>query len=95
MAHDSVSIADNTTVVGGPASATNRKDLVRDRIDELQDSYSTYPKKGVLGHEFSRNTDYAMEERPFFVPIGRKDGVITALEKIDAQLRNVSTANYT
>jgi hypothetical protein len=45
MAFDSVSIADNTTIVGGSASAANRKDLLRDRIDEY-DSTSTYPKKG-------------------------------------------------
>ncbi|KAF8969857.1 hypothetical protein BDZ97DRAFT_2055545 [Flammula alnicola] len=30
--------------------------------------------------------DYTVEERPFFIPIG-KDGVIAALEKLDQQLR--------
>lgn len=94
MAHDNISIADNTTVVGGPFSTVNRKDLMRDRIDEFQDSSSAYPKKGANLHEFSRNTDYSLEERPFFVPIGTKGGVIAALEKVDAQLRSVSTATY-
>ncbi|OAX33721.1 hypothetical protein K503DRAFT_869371 [Rhizopogon vinicolor AM-OR11-026] len=88
MAYDSISIADNTTVVGGPSSVANRKDLLkRERIDEYDSSSADYPKKVPL-HEFSRNTDYAMQERPFFVPISTKDGVIAALKKIDVQLRS-------
>ncbi|KAL0566157.1 hypothetical protein V5O48_015863 [Marasmius crinis-equi] len=31
-------------------------------------------------------SDYSLEDRPFFVPIG-KDGVITALQKLDKQLK--------
>lgn len=93
MAFDSVSIADNTTIVGGSASAANRKDLLRDRIDEY-DSASTYPKKGVRLHDFSKNTDYALGERPFFVPISPKDGVVAAMKKIDTQLRSVSAEIY-
>lgn len=33
-------------------------------------------------------TDYALHDRPFFVPIG-KQGVIAALEKLDQQLQAV------
>jgi len=91
MAFDSNSIADNTTVVGGPSSAVNRKDLIRDRIDE-SDISSTYPKKAIHLQDFSKNTDYALQDRPFFAPINPKDGVIGALQRIDTQLRNVSTA---
>jgi len=38
-------------------------------------------------NEFT-TVDYTIEERPFFIPIG-KDGVIGALEKLDRQLREV------
>lgn len=38
--------------------------------------------------EFFATMDYTLEERPFFVRIG-KDGVIAALEKLDQQLVDV------
>jgi hypothetical protein len=82
---------DADTVVGGPSYPVKYKGLKKsDRIDESYDSSSTHPRKGVSLHDFSKTADYALEERAFFVPIG-KDGVITALEKIDKQLRDVST----
>jgi len=36
--------------------------------------------------------DYTLEERPFFIRIG-KDGVIAALEKLDQQLVQVSSCH--
>jgi hypothetical protein len=83
---------DADTVVGGPSYPVKHRGLKKsDPIDESFDSSnSTPPRKGVSLHEFSKTADYALEERPFFVPVG-KDGIIAALEKIDRQLRNVST----
>jgi hypothetical protein len=79
---------DADTVVGGPVKHRGLKKS--DRIDEsFHSSNSTHPRKGVSLHDFSKTADYALEERPFFVPVG-KDGIIVALEKIDRQLRNVS-----
>ena len=34
------------------------------------------------------SADYSLDERPFFVPIG-KDGILAALQKLDRQLQNV------
>ena len=39
--------------------------------------------------QFVATMDYTLEERPFFIRIG-KDGVIAALEKLDQQLVQVS-----
>jgi hypothetical protein len=39
--------------------------------------------------EFVATTDYTLEERPFFIRIG-KNGVTAALEKLDEQLVQVS-----
>lgn len=83
---------DADTVIGGPSYPVKHRGLKKsDPIDESFDSTnSTHPRKGVSLHDFSKTADYALEERPFFVPVG-KDGIIVALEKIDRQLRNVST----
>ncbi|KAG2114650.1 uncharacterized protein F5147DRAFT_677566 [Suillus discolor] len=83
---------DADTVVGGPSYPVKHEDLKKsDRVDESNDNHSTgtHPKKleRVSLHEFSKTADYALEERPFFVPIA-KDGIIAALERIDRQLRD-------
>ncbi|KAG5353363.1 hypothetical protein C0989_007807 [Termitomyces sp. Mn162] len=51
---------------------------------------SAQPK---LVNDFIATTDYTLEERPFFFPIG-KDGVIAALEKLDKQLVQVWFTYY-
>ena len=38
-------------------------------------------------------SDYGLQERPFFVPIGN-GGVVTALQKLDHQLLNVSPNHH-
>ncbi|KAH7930898.1 hypothetical protein BV22DRAFT_999726 [Leucogyrophana mollusca] len=88
---DAMSIADNTTVVGGPSSVANRKDLLRDRNEDsdypLKSPSNDSRKKEVHVHDFSKTADYGIEERPFFVPIP-KQGVTAALQKLDVQLQN-------
>ena len=88
---DSTSVADNTTVVGGPLS----------HIGDPAYLSESYPRKASTGgkavhlaHDmpprtFLETAQYTDVERPFFVPIG-KDGLISALQKLDTQLRNVS-----
>ncbi|KAG6376056.1 hypothetical protein JVT61DRAFT_2024 [Boletus reticuloceps] len=69
---DTLSFTDGATVVAGPASTANRRELLKE-------------PKTVVGHEFSRE-DFAIEDRPFFVPID-KAGVTAALQKLDRQLQ--------
>ncbi|KAF5387063.1 hypothetical protein D9615_001790 [Tricholomella constricta] len=88
----STAFGDNTTVVGNgenhlgvgskpSGSSSNPKELGPRRAG---DGYgkSTHPR---VGTDFVATVDYTIEERPFFVPIG-KAGVIAALEKLDKQL---------
>jgi regulator of protease activity HflC (stomatin/prohibitin superfamily) len=44
-------------------------------------------KKKHGDHDFVISSDYSLEERPFFVNIG-KDGLIGALQRLDKQLQN-------
>ncbi|KAH7889794.1 hypothetical protein F5I97DRAFT_1847364 [Phlebopus sp. FC_14] len=93
---DNLSITDNTTVVGGPSSVANRKELLKDRSDDfparsLLTAANDTSKAKVVGHYFSK-ADHAMEDRPFFVSIG-KDGVTAALQKLDRQLQNTGRNN--
>ncbi|KAH0830485.1 hypothetical protein J3R83DRAFT_1935 [Lanmaoa asiatica] len=88
---DTLSVADGaTTVVAGPASIVNRKELSRERSDDFPAKpYSSITngvsKARTVGHDFSR-AEFAIEDRPFFVPIG-KDGVTAALQRLDKQLQ--------
>jgi len=81
---DSSNFGDNATVVG---------DLSYKRQDETFKEPSPHKPstsrigmigKGRMHNEFT-STDYALEERPFFIPI-QKDGVIAALNKLNKQL---------
>ena len=91
---DNISIGDNTTVVGGPSSVANRADLKeRNSIRFGNEGDFMKPsspdKKGKLPvNDFVRAADYMLEEREFFVSIG-KDGLIAALQKLDKQLEDV------
>lgn len=90
---DTLSVVDGTTVVAGPASIANRKELSMEHSDDFPAKpYSPttnglFKGKTVGGHDFSK-ADFAIEDRPFFVPIG-KDGITVALQKLDKQLQQV------
>ncbi|KAG9318383.1 hypothetical protein JVU11DRAFT_474 [Chiua virens] len=92
---DSASVMDGaTTIVGGlgSTSVANRKELFRERSNDFptkpySSTSNALSKVRVVGHDFSK-TDYAMEDRPFFVPIGN-NGVTAALQKLDKQLQSV------
>ncbi|GLB35293.1 putative prohibitin homologues [Lyophyllum shimeji] len=81
---------DNSTVVGDdhlgqglkPSASSNSKDLGARLNHSSSDGKIAQPK---ARKDFVATVDYTIEERPFFVPIG-KDGVIAALEKLDRQL---------
>jgi hypothetical protein len=92
---DTVSIGD-TTVVGGPSSVANRADL-KDRNsvprfgnegDFMKPSSADHKRGKLPVNDFVRAADYMLEEREFFVSIG-KDGLIAALQKLDKQLEDV------
>ena len=92
---DATSITDNTTVVAGPSSAVNRKDLSHHQYDfvkpehaPLSSTQAPYPK---AQNEFGRAADVTMADRQFFVTIGH-DGLIGALQKLDRELQNVSVS---
>ena len=91
MSHnDSTSVADGTTVIGGPMSNVGDMSYMNDSFPKKP---STYGKSSSVPGPSSKNlfetADYFDTERPFFIPIG-KDGLIVALQKLDVQLRNVS-----
>ncbi|KAG5645831.1 hypothetical protein DXG03_005172 [Asterophora parasitica] len=79
---DNVStIVDDGDNIGSmPGPSTSPKEQGRRRADGY--GKSTTPK---VGNDFVATVDYTIEDRPFFVPIG-KTGVIAALEKLDQQL---------
>jgi hypothetical protein len=76
----STSVADNTTIVGD--REYTRKD------DFLKQSASSTSKGKAPVHDFLSVDDVSMEDRPFFIPIG-KDGLIAALQRLDDQLIKV------
>jgi hypothetical protein len=56
---------------------------------------ATFASAGMIPRERNSDfttTDYTLQERPFFVPIGT-GGILTALQKLDGQLLNVSGIN--
>lgn len=61
----------------------------RATTSNLLDSAATSKSK-EKADDFVATMDYTLEERPFFVRIG-KDGVIAALERLDRQLVDVSS----
>ena len=87
----SSNFGDYSTVVGDPVDR---------RADDIPSKASSSPVKAHTSR-FQTNTgksrmsefttvDYTIQDRPFFVPIG-KDGVIAALEKLDSQLLGVGS----
>jgi hypothetical protein len=78
----SQSIADHTTVVADRDYAPNT-DFLKPRPPPTEKVKST-----SVTHDFLSQADESLEERPFFVHIG-KDGLIAALQKLDAQLVQV------
>jgi hypothetical protein len=94
FAMDNASIGDNTTVVGGPSSVANRADLKErnsPRFGNEEDyvkPFSADKKAKLPVNDFVRAADYMLDEREFFVSIG-KDGLIAALQKLDKQLESV------
>ncbi|KAG5652953.1 hypothetical protein H0H81_002961 [Sphagnurus paluster] len=85
----STAFGDNSTIIGDerPGSGSKPTSDVKDYGPRRAgDGYgkSTQPK-----NDFVATVDYTIEERPFFVPIG-KAGIIAALEKLDRQLVQAS-----
>ncbi|GJE85462.1 band 7 domain-containing protein [Phanerochaete sordida] len=86
---DTLSVADNTTVVGGPSSAMGDADFLK-KSPQVPTSFSAPRATSQTGMKtFVDGTDYLDANRHFFVKIG-KDGLIAALNNLDLQLRNAS-----
>jgi hypothetical protein len=90
---DTLSLADNVTVVGGPSGSTyGPKDDLKSphlRSGTLSDDKVLRGKGvSVANAELVRNIDFITENRPFLIPID-KAGLIAALQKLDRQLQNV------
>ncbi|KAH9911645.1 hypothetical protein B0H21DRAFT_782413 [Amylocystis lapponica] len=85
MITDGTSIGTNTTVVDGTVLVNGAKGVSTDPTEDrtaLKESRSIHVGNGAL----VKTADYLVEDRPFFVSIG-KDGLIAALQKLDQQLR--------
>lgn len=77
--------ADASTVVGDDS---REQDFVKPKYKEtaLPAGSSSGPSR--VGKPFVNSIESGLEERPFFVRIG-KDGLIAALQKLDQQLADV------
>lgn len=83
---------ENTTVVGEAFKAGDEPSFSSKENAAKATASGRLPSAGK-GKEkaddfFATSMDYTLEERPFFIRIG-KDGVIAALEKLDQQLVQV------
>lgn len=94
---NSPSIMDNTTVVDGTHSTLGDNDFHMEPSSSLLKNmnglkpHSSSPGKynsNVASKNLRDTADYLETERPFFVKIG-KEGLISALQKLDNQLRQV------
>lgn len=73
-----------TTVVGDNFNTDSRGD--KDFLSKASVSPVRPSTKGKdKVDDFVATMDYTLEERPFFIRIG-KDGIVAALEKLDVQL---------
>ncbi|KAF8729392.1 hypothetical protein AX14_006158 [Amanita brunnescens Koide BX004] len=77
---------DNTTVVGLGEAHVSFDGNVHDRSSGKSKEKPSLILSTANIDDFI-SVDYALEERPFFVPIG-KDGIVAALQKLDRQLKN-------
>ncbi|KAG6853694.1 hypothetical protein C0991_002229 [Blastosporella zonata] len=80
----STAYGDNNTLIGDDHLDTSKPSGNKASPRRVADGYgkSSQPKPA---NDFVATTDYALEDRPFFVPI-LKDGLIAALDKLDKQL---------
>lgn len=86
---DTLSVTDNTTVVGGPSSAIGDADFLKKM--PLPTAASNHLSTSHPGSKmFVGGADYFDTNRHFFVKIG-KDGLIAALNKLDKELQEVMT----
>jgi hypothetical protein len=103
-ASDSHSVAGATTVVGGgdrDLPGTLGKDSTA-HFDGFGSGNGTMlegklpgakAREGKRSAAFVIAAEYMDESRPYFIKIG-KDGVIPALQKLDAEMRNVRCHDY-
>lgn len=82
-------VGEATTIVGDAFEAGDEPHLSTKEHPHKPTSSSAVKGKG-RADQFVATMDYTLEERPFFIRIG-KDGVIAALEKLDQQLVQVSS----
>lgn len=78
---------DANTVVGDTAYLKRVDETTLNHSTKYKQRHATNGKSRSVQNDFI-TLDYAIEERPFFVPIG-SEGVIGALSKLDNQLRQV------
>jgi len=83
---DSLSLGDNTTVVGGPSMKDKHYDETFVNPQPMGNGHGKSKNKHG-DHDFVTSLDYTLQERPFFVNID-KSGLIGALQTLDKQLQN-------
>ena len=79
---------DANTVVGDTSYLSRVDELSLTKDSDHLTKYNQRHSKSRSNRNDFITLDYAVEERPFFIPIGH-DGVIGALNKLDNQLLQV------
>ncbi|THU99362.1 hypothetical protein K435DRAFT_719810 [Dendrothele bispora CBS 962.96] len=79
-----VNFGDSSTVYGDRSTVVNEEHDVTYRHKD-ESAHSPSKRAGKAKASGFVTADYQLEDRPFFVPIG-KDGLVAALQKLDKQL---------
>ncbi len=75
---------DVSTVIEEPIFNRDEESSIKDPSKSV-----VFKRAGIPKDSAFTTTDYTLQERPFFVPIGT-GGILVALQKLDGQLLNVS-----
>jgi len=88
-----MSVAGGTTIVDGTSYQTDPFAGNGAGYSDPKGKGRRYSPDPLRNHNFVANLDYVEETRPFFVKIGSNQNLITALEKLDKELRDAGQAH--
>lgn len=85
---------DISTVIGESALHCEAESIPINDSNLRKNKAITFARAGISTEKHSdfTTTDYTLQERPFFVPIGT-GGILVALQKLDRQLLDVGEAD--
>ncbi|KDQ21011.1 hypothetical protein BOTBODRAFT_27024 [Botryobasidium botryosum FD-172 SS1] len=88
---DNMSVAGATTIVDGTSYQTDP--FASNGSGDLKGKGRQRSSETRRNHAFVADIDYLEETRPFFVKIGQNQNLISALEKLDKELRDAGQAH--